>query len=243
MTALRMRRALVVFVSAVATASFNQLVVLTGLSALILAWGTAANAAVIYDNNVTVVDTASFSDVAGQFIADDFILAPGKEIITGVQWTGTYGDGFTPTVDNFSIQIFADADSVPALTPFSSLPIGDPGRTNIGKLGGGGDPRFDLFAYSVNIAPIELASNTRFWISIVNDTSADTDDNWAWGGQVIFDNGAIRNSQTDPWFLTGLRQDFRLTGPAAVPEPSALTLFVLGILVFLSYHWYWKSIR
>jgi hypothetical protein len=224
-------------------------VVMAAFAAVLLAGSAPVLQAdqIIYNNNA-VVNSGIFSDVASsQFVGDKFILAPSANVITGIQWTGTYGlPLFLPQVDNFSIQIFADVGNVPALTPFISLAIGDPGHNFIGKLPGDNDPRFNLFAYSVNVAPIVLAPNTTFWLSIFDDTSADAQGNWAWAAQFMAGNSVSRPSQAGPWFLAGFRQDFELTGPAAVPgpatvpEPSTLALFVLGILTLLGYHWYCK---
>src|SRR4030095_792418 len=152
------------------------------LIALFLAWGTAANAAVIFSNggigNNGFISDSSFNNgqTLGQFSADDFVLNPNANVITDIHWTGLYALTNTPqAVDNFTIQFFADVAGAPAITPSLTLAIGNPGRTDTGVNTSFGS---DIFAYSVDVAPITLAPNTKFWISIFNDTSVDTDDNW-----------------------------------------------------------------
>ena len=204
------------------------------LTALMLAWAAPATALVIYDNGTTPSNSFVSDTDFPLFVADDFSLAPGANVITGVQWTGLYFPSNTPTQpDNFTIQFFADVGGSPALTPFLSLPMGNLGRTDTGiDLTGS-----DLFAYSANVAPITLAPNTVFWLSIFNNTSADTDDNWFWGMQDALGNSHGRGNPADPWLPqvqppVGNRQDFQLTGPA-IPEPSVLALLTIGVIGLL----------
>ena len=163
-----------------------------------------------------------------------FSLAPGANVITGVNWTGLYFPSNTHTQsDNFTIQFFADVAGSPAVTPFLSLLIGNPGRTDTGiDLTGS-----DLFAYSVDVAPIVLAPSTVFWLSIFNNTSADSDDNWYWAMQDALGNSHDRGNPADPWLPqvppVGNRQDFQLTGPTAIPEPSSFALLAVGVIGLL----------
>jgi len=201
------------------------------LVAAILAWGTAATAATIYTNggigNNGFISDPSFPPT-GQFSADDFVLAPNANVITDLHWTGFYAFANTPqAVDNFTIQIFADVAGSPAITPLLTLLIGNPGRTDTGVNTSSGN--FDIFSYSVNVAPIALAPNTRFWLSIFNDTTVDTDDNWFWTISDFGGNGVTRSNTGGPWTPIGFnRYDFDLTG-TVVPEPSALALLAFGL--------------
>ena len=103
------------------------------LTALMLAWVTPATALVIYDNGTTPSNSFVSDTDFPLFVADDFSLAPGANVITGIQWTGLYFPSNTPTQpDNFTIQFFADVGGSPVVTPFLSLSIGNPGRTDTG---------------------------------------------------------------------------------------------------------------
>ena len=205
------------------------------LIAIMLAWAIPAAAAVIYDNGTTPSNSFVSDTDFPLFVADDFSLAPGANVITGVQWTGLYFPSNTPTQpDNFTIQFFADVGGSPAVTPFLSLSVGNLGRTDTGIDITGSD----LFAYSANVAPIALAPNTVFWLSIFNNTSADTDDNWFWGMQDALGNSHGRGNPADPWLPqvqppVGNRQDFQLTGPIDIPEPSVLALLAIGVIGLL----------
>ena len=203
------------------------------LIALVLAWATAATAAVIYSNG-PIASNGRLSDTdAPNFVADDFTLAAGANVITGVEWTGLYAFTNTPLVDNFTIQFFTNAAGSPALTPFLSLAIGNPGRTDTGVNTSVGN--FDIFAYSVNVAPITLAPGTVFWVSIFNNTSADTNDNWFWGMNDQTGNSRDRTAPAGAWTPVNDQQDFRLTGPTGVPEPSALALMTIGLIGLLGF--------
>lgn len=202
---------------------------LVALSMLVA--GTAANAAVIFDNGITATNGfISDLDFTGtpKLSADDFRLLPGANVITDVHWTGLYAFSNTPLADNFTIQLFNDAGGVPATNPFLSLPV-SPSRVDTGKNTSFGS---DIFAYDVNISPVTLAANTTFWLSIFNNTSNDTNDNWFWGIVDAAGNGAIRDGLGLPWstFINGY--EFQLTG-VRVPEASALALLALGFIALV----------
>ena len=199
--------------------------VINGLAALALACGGSASAAVIYDNNANVT-TGIFSDPGTpQFLADDFILQAGANTISDIHWRGGYGPSNTPGTDNFTIQIYANAGGTPALSPLITLPVGSAvNRTDTGIT----VSTFELFSYSVDIAPLTLAAGTTFWLSIVNDTAADADDNWIWGEDVSGGNTAFRSNQSSPWNTALVRLDFQLTN-GVVPEPATLGLLGLGL--------------
>ena len=78
-----------------------------------------------------------------------------------------------------------------------------------------------------------LAPNTVFWLSIFNDTTADTNDNWFWSMQDAAGNSQTRLDQVSAWTLAGgvgNRQNFELTGTiAVVPEPATLMLLAIGV--------------
>ena len=208
--------------------------VATALIAVLLAWAIPATADVIFDNGTTPSNSFVSDTDFPRFVADDFSLAPGANVITGVNWRGLYFPANTPTQpDNFTLQFFADVGGSPAVTPLLSLLIGNPGRTDTGMDLTGSD----LFAYSASVAPIVLAPGTVFWLSIFNNTAADSDDNWFWAMQDALGNSFERGNPADPWVPqvppVGNRQDFQLTGPIAIPEPSGLGLLAIGVIGLL----------
>lgn len=185
-----------------------MLTMLGTLVALLLACAVPAAAAVIYDNGGMPTDNGFESDFdtfhsVARFAADDFILAQ-DNTITDVHWTGGYFFANTPLAsDSFTISICQNASGVPGTcTP---LVVTSLVRT----------PLASGYAYSAQVAPITLPPGVVHWLSIVNNTSADTDDNWFWAGKDGAGNAVLQHDGDDPtdtWHRGSLALDFRLTG-------------------------------
>ena len=205
-------------------------VIIAGLLIMGIFWGLAS-ATIIYDNNVVVATGATSDPGIGLFVADDFVLQPGATTITDIHWTGLYAEANTPGTDNFTIRFYADNSGNPAASPFQTYIFGSSvNRTDTGIdiLG------FDLYSYSVDISPLSLSANTRFWLSIVNNTNSDPDDNWSWGAaeggnsRFVLSDGIWReNTRGLDFQLTGIREPV-LTG---IPEPASMLLLLLGFAV------------
>ncbi len=188
-----------------------------------------ATADVIYDNGVPDLTQAWASDFDGNFSssyfeqADDFQLQPGQTTITDVHWWGVYSPGNTPGADDFTIRIFEDNGGVPNLAPTHEL-------TNlaVSRADTGADlPNpLDVYAYSVDVTPITLSANTTYWISILNDTTSDIDDDWYWAQSNVNGNRETRNSDGQVWSLGNGELAFYLT---VIPEPASMTLLGLGV--------------
>ncbi len=199
-------------------------------------------AAPIYDNGVVVgVDPIAFGvadfDASNQ-VVDDFSLAPGQTTIRSFHWTGIYRTSDTPTgPEAFWIRVFdqePSGEARPRFDPIFEQVIGTPivvPRTDTGVTLSGSR----IFAFSVDVGSpvgLTLAANTPYWLSITADTSADTDDNWAWinkGGG----NSRQRSADSSFWFSNGQTFDFVLDDAFLTPEPSSGLLALLGLAGWL----------
>lgn len=184
----------------------------------------------IFDNGSPDLSIAALSDFKdGRQVADDFQLLPGGSTITDVHWWGAYFFGNTPTApDNFTIRVFVDSSGVPAVNPLAERAVGNVGRNDTGA-----DIGSDVYEYSATIDPIVLDANATYWLSIVNNTSADVDDLWYWPVKSSIGNGATRDADGIGWTgsvpFPNPEMAFRLTG-TIVPEPSTLVLAVSGVI-------------
>ena len=182
---------------------------------------------VIYDNGGPSGDWDGwFSDLAlNQVSADDFVLAPGSNILADIHWFGSYGvfPGVPePAEDDFTIEIFSDLTQAPEHV----IDVGNQAtRKSLGPRGA----LDEAFEYGVDISPIVLAAGTTYWLSIFNNTQDGPNGAWAWTFSVDLLGGgdaAVGNPGALSPF--GGENSFFLT-TVAVPTPASLTLIALAV--------------
>ena len=190
-----------------------------------------ASAAVVF-SQTPVINTATWSDVDsfGYRVADDFTIG-GAETIRSVIWRGMYYASGTPqAVDAFTLNFYADAGGgVGAL--LGSFNVGN--AVNRVDTGLDFDSNVDFYEYTADLgAGMSLGSGT-YWLSVFNDTTADTDDGWYWGTLTSSGNNRLSsdggvnfsaNLMTSYFILDNAGQG----GGGTVPEPTTLLLVGLG---------------
>jgi uncharacterized protein (TIGR03382 family) len=179
------------------------------------------------DLNLSITSDFDFPQQA----ADLFVLRPGQNVITDVHWWGVYDPANTPTEeDSFSIRIFEDAGGQPAISPMVDINVGDVGRLDTGL-------EFlnsDIYEYWVDIPPTAVPAGVTHWLSIVNNTPSDADDNWRWLGDldtVSAHTVRFRGNDNDAWdgSVTPFIMAFNLTNDNIIPEPATATLGLLAL--------------
>jgi hypothetical protein len=214
-----------------------------------VALAEAAGAAIIYDSGVAVSEINhggySCTNCPGSFeTADRFVLnVADTSTVTDVHWWGMYFNESSDQTDSFEIRIYADNPNNPGLptnvgTEIYLAAIGAGARVATNELvatgGGFGSDimaGLPLFAYAAVLAsPFEATVGTAYWLSIVNTSAA----GWVWALQEPadvssdYDYIAQSSSETPVFnYVYPARAAFQLTG--AVPEPTTLALFGLGL--------------
>ena len=170
-----------------------------------------------------------------QFVADNFILDAGRNVVTEVSWWGVYPESSLVPTDDFTISIYdvilgsPDWDQVPALSPLIVYDIAavTRRRTQLTERWTGAS----VYAYTALIGPIELAPATTYYLSITNNTHR-LGSGWAWSDHDYgsFRTGYMRNALDDPWRQNGVEMAFYLSSDQIpVAEPATAILMGLGL--------------
>lgn len=209
---------------------------LTGvlLSTTALPLGTAS-ASIIHNNGgpsifSSVSDTDSPTNIRS---ADDFAIAPGTLPIQSISWSGLYTNNAPNAPDDFTINFFLDNAGTP--DPVGLITSLMPGNA-VNRV----DSSFntptgmDIYNYHADVGSLSLAAG-NYWVSIVNNTSADADDDWRWsysspvsaGGNAAYIGGTASS-----WTMIGGEMSFALHDApvTAVPVPAAIWLMGSALL-------------
>ena len=149
---------------------------------------------------------------------DNFTLGAGATV-TGVAWTGEYFNGSQAPITAFTVSVYSDAGGQPGASIYSESVAGNGNEAFLGNYGG-----FDTYTYSVG-ANFAAAAGTQYWLSVVPDIGFPPQWGWSSGtggdGTSYQDFGGARST-------IGADLAFTLTGGAAVPEPAAWALMLVG---------------
>jgi hypothetical protein len=191
-----------------------------------------AQATLLFDGstNPTDVNDLGFNDMdyPDQLIAEDFTFS-NDALMNSITFLGSYYEADTPETDFFTLTVYHDLLGLPDSTSVvSEIVLGDLERTYTGVNFFTGQK---LYTYTADFSALNLLANTNYWITVVNDTSTDSDDDWAWAGDSTngiygrsFDSGASWSDTLAGSF------SFSIEG-IVVPEPSIMCIFGLGIVV------------
>ena len=138
---------------------------------------------ILFDGSIAPsdVDNIGFNDpdAGGQRLAEDFSF-PGPVTVTSITFLGGYFPASTPETDSFTLTIYNDNMGRPdPLSIVAQIDLENVVRTDTGTDALG----IDLFTYTANFAGVSLSGGTRYWLTIVNDTTSDLDDDWVWAAK------------------------------------------------------------
>ncbi len=203
---------------------------LLAAATLVLATGFA-QADIIYDNGTPNESSGNFSDTGfPNLVVDDFILAPGSNVITDIHWFGLYAGGSVLPDDNFTVSIFESTGGTPDGSALYEFNVGAAvNRSTSGyKLGGA----IDIYSYEIDIAPITLSANTTYFLGIGNDTPLFLSD-WVWAASVSGGGSSFEDlGSPGTWNGLGNEFAFSLTNDnlnQPVPEPATMSLLGMGL--------------
>lgn len=202
------------------------------------AWGqsVAYNNGVLLNNvdRFAISDRSTDSPFADQTVSDTFRLVQ-PQTVNKVRWYGAYVFTDTPTAnDDFVIsflQTYPSGNGQPLPDSFASFRVGNVGRTFTGV--NARNSGFAIYEYSALLpVSVNFAGGT-FALSIVNDTTADTNDVWGWatvGGDAQMYFNRFGPQPTD-WAARSGQVAFQLELAAPVPETGALWLMLGGLVL------------
>ncbi len=203
--------------------------------------GSSARAESIYSQTKTGPvsgegGTASDRDALskGTQMADDLTLAQTHTARSVTFWGmfGPFTSNNTPvTPVSFDLIIYADSGSLPDVNNIvSSTPVVFNSLTDTGTDVNG----LDLYEFKANLTPTVLNAGTKYWFSVLADTSNDLDDDFLWweisGGNSAYRSDVAGNGAFGTY--ANVRPLFILDN-AAIPEPGSLALLGLGGLMLL----------
>jgi len=157
---------------------------------------------ILFDGSIAPGDLndigANDSDAGGQRLAEDFSF-PEAVVVSSITFLGGYFPASTPQTDSFTLTIYNDNLGLPdPLSIVTQINLANVDRTDTGTdlLG------IDLYTFTASFDPVSLSGGTRYWLTIVNNTTSDTDDIWVWAGK--HEIGVFARSFTSgvTWFDT-----------------------------------------
>lgn len=154
------------------------------LPALAFGIAASAHAELLYQSGDCCIADGVFSDhERGIWQAGEISLTT-ADTLGGIRFWGVYanatGGFFTsslPDDDAFTLRVYTDADDLPGTLLGESTLTGT--RVDTGMNLGATSLRWYRYDMALD-APLALDAG-RYWVSVVNDTTTDTDDDWAWG--------------------------------------------------------------
>lgn len=203
------------------------------IALLFLAMATTAPGAMLRDGGIPLLNDAERSDVDNGNQKGDLFTVTASETVQAIQWWGIYGFSNTPqTTDFFKARIYAVVSGIPNSTPLFEYTLPSVTRqATTGKVAG----FLTVYSFTSTI-PDTMLGPGNYVLSLMNDTTADTNDSWFWANSNVTGTAFERNSIADAWSQFKLGDGvtpvpshaFNLSGFLGVPEPTTFGLLAVA---------------
>ena len=205
-----------------------------GAAFLSLSTGSTAQAAVLFNNGAPDLQLAIRSDFGFPVEAGDDFTFAANNAVTNIAWSGLYSSkeisSTVPGVDQFSVRIFEFLSDRPAISPIASF-----NNISVNRSVNTQSPFFFNYSFAPT-QPLALKAG-RYLLSVVNNTTADTNLDWFWGRSQLNGNNFGRFQPGDAWFDDTNKAElaFAIEGvvipatptPAPAPQPRSVPTPVL----------------
>lgn len=213
---------------------FTRVAVLLGMFVLIPP--APAHAIIIHDNGglpASLVSSGNFSQIGpgSNILADKFVVGASHSIQSVEFWGSHWITGVIPTDDSFTAIVYLDGIGSPgSVVGSSSLLLVS--RTDTG-FDHNGKTDANILQYIMNLdTAIVLPSAGTYWFSVFHVAVREDATFFAWERNSSSSTTAARSGtegSTD-WGSVGGEYAYNISGDLiAVPEPSTLVLFGLGL--------------
>ena len=200
-----------------------------GAAFLSLGMGNTAQAAVLFNNGAPDLKVAIRSDFGLPVEAGDDFRFETNNAVTNITWSGLYsgsaGASTNSTNDQFSVRVFEFLKDRPATAPVVSF-----NNINVNRSANTQSPFFFNYSFAPT-QPFALKAG-RYLLSIVNNTTVDTNLDWFWAQSQPNGNDFGRVKPGDAWFDDTNKAElaFVLKGaivpstptPAPAPQPKSV---------------------
>lgn len=203
----------------------------------VVAFGSAAHAAVLYSQTPSSTANAARSDASFLQGADDFTL-PAAGTLRSVTWRGVYANTNTVVFPlTFDLIVYGnsgtnlpDTGSVLSSTTVqftAPAQVTDTGITFAA---------YTVYEFTANVTPVALAAATPYWFSALGETTNNVNDDFYWTTGDTSEATARRFTPSGAYAATSQGPMYFVLNDMLVPEPATLALVGLGSLALLARH-------
>lgn len=188
-----------------------------------------ADASTIWNNGAfTPTNFGAYFSEGTNRVSDDFSITVGDTIRSIEFWGVHWSSGVEPTVELFTLAIYADAAGNPgALSASSNLTLVSKSDTGFDHNNSSGA---NILEFTMDLdSPINLSAGT-YWLSVFSANNPGTDFAWQESGLDGAGNSRRSGDSGTSWFVSNNITSFNISNTAAIPEPSSTLILGIGVM-------------